>query len=254
MKRLSQLGSWLFPAVLLLFGLILWIFVVGHGFLGLIFCGVAALISCYKLLNILRGGHPKAARVMRTVLTILVVLGLIAYAITLVPVIQGAAGDPDAQCDYILVLGAKVNGTDPSLTLRERIDAAYDYLQAHPETVAVLSGGQGRDEGISEAQCMFNELTAMGISPDRLWMEDQSTSTQENLSFSLALMEEKTGSRPQAIGLVSSEFHLYRAGIYAADCGVTAAGIPARTSWLTLRLNYFLREVAALWKYYIFGG
>ena len=101
---------------------------------------------------------------------------------------------------------------------------------------------------------MFNALTAMGIDPDRLWMEDKSTSTQENLNFSLALIEAKTGSRPQILGLVSSEFHLYRAGLYAADCGVTAVGIPAHTGWLSLQLNYYLREVAAVWKYMIFGG
>ena len=254
MKKLSYFSGWLPSAILLLLGLFLTIFVIGHSFLGLILCGIAGLISCYKLLTLLQASHPLAARILRTILSALVVFGLIAYAITLVPIFRGAAGDPDAQCDYILVLGAKVNGTDPSLTLRERIDAAGDYLKAHPETVAVLSGGQGGDEGISEAQCMYNELTAMGIEPERLWMEDRSTSTQENLRFSLALIEEKNGSRPQVIGLVSSEFHLYRAGLYAADCGVTAAGIPAHTSWLTLRLNYYLREVAALWQYFIFGG
>lgn len=251
---MKDLRFWLLPAVLLLAGLILWIFVVGHSFLGLVLCGVSGLICCYKLLNILQKGHCLAANILRSCLTVLVVLGLIAYAITLVPIFRGAQGNPGAHCDYILVLGAKVNGTNPSLTLRERIDAAYDYLQAHSESIAVLSGGKGMDEGISEAQCMFNQLTAMGIDPARLWMEEKSTSTQENLDFSLALIEEKTGAQPQVLGLVSSEFHLYRAGLWAEDHGVTAIGIPAHTSWITLKLNYYLREVAALWKYYIFGG
>ena len=251
---MKDIRSLLLPAVLLLMGLILWIFVVGHSFLGLILCGVAALICCYKLLNILQKSHGLAANILRSCLTCLLILVIIAYAITLVPIFQGARGNPDAHCDYILVLGAKVNGTRPSLTLQERIDAAYDYLQQHSEAVAVLSGGKGADEGISEAQCMFNELTARGIPAERLWMEDRSTSTQENLEFSLALIQENTGARPQAIGLVSSEFHLYRAGLLAADHGVTGVGIPAHTSWLTLKLNYYLREVAALWKYYIFGG
>ena len=251
---MKVLLPWLLPAALLLAGLILWIFVVGHSFLGLVLCGVSGLICCYKLLNILQNGHSLAANILRSCLTGLVVLGVLAYAITLVPIFRAARGNPEAHCDYILVLGAKVNGTNPSLTLRERIDAAYDYLQAHPESIAVLSGGQGSDEGISEAQCMFNELTALGIDPARLWMEDQSTATKENLEYSLALIEEKTGARPQVLGLVSSEFHLYRAGLLAGDHGVAAVGIPAHTSWLTLQLNYYLREVAALWKYYIFGG
>lgn len=254
MKLLTLIGNWLLPALLLIFGLFIYIFVVGHSFLGLIFCGIAMLMSFYKLLRLLKLQHPLAARILHTIVTTLLIFGLIAYAITLIPICQGAAGSPDTACDYILVLGAKVNGTRPSLTLRERIDAAYEYLAKHPDTIAVLSGGQGADEGISEAQCMFHELTAMGIDPDRLWMEDKSTSTQENLQFSLALIEAQTGSRPMNIGLVSSEFHLYRAGLFAADCGLNAIGIPAHTSWLSLQLNYYLREVAAVWKFMIFGG
>lgn len=254
MKVLTTIRDWLLPVLLLIFGLFLSLFVVGHSFLGLILCGIAALISCYKLLRSLQKMHPLTTRILRTILSTFLIFGIILYAITLIPICRGASGDPDTACDYILVLGAKVNGTRPSLTLRERIDAAYDYLTAHPDTIAILSGGQGADEGISEAQCMHNELNAMGIEADRLWMEEKSTSTHENLNFSLALIEERTGSRPEHIGLVSSEFHLYRAGLYANDCGVTAVGIPAHTSWVSLRLNYYLREVAAVWKYMIFGG
>lgn len=254
MKFLTFLRQWLLPLFFLIFGLFLALFVVGHSFLGLIFCGIAALLSCYNLLNLLQSQRPLVARILRTFLTTVLIFGLIAYAITLVPICQGAAGNPDVACDYVLVLGAKVNGTRPSLTLHERIQAAYEYVTAHPDAIAILSGGQGTDEGISEAQCMFNELTALGIDADRLWMESKSTSTKENINFSLALIQEKTGSRPTTLGVVSSEFHLYRAGRLAKDCGITAIGIPAHTSWISLRLNYYLREVAAVWKYMIFGG
>ena len=101
---------------------------------------------------------------------------------------------------------------------------------------------------------MFDSLVARGIDPQRLWLEEQSTSTWENLRFSLAIMEEKTGSRPQRIGLVSNEFHLYRACLVAQEHGVKAGGIPAQTGWVTLRINYCLREIAAMWKYLLLGG
>jgi uncharacterized SAM-binding protein YcdF (DUF218 family) len=117
-----------------------------------------------------------------------------------------------------------------------------------------VSGGQGNNELISEAQCMFNELTRMGIGEDRIWMEDQSTSTRENLRFSLALIQERTGVKPARIGLVSSEYHLFRAGLMAGDEDVTALGIPARTSWISLRINYFMREIVAVWAYLLLGG
>jgi uncharacterized SAM-binding protein YcdF (DUF218 family) len=83
-------------------------------------------------------------------------------------------------------------------------------------------------------------------------MEDKSTSTRENLRFSLALIESRTGERPKTIGLVSSVYHLFRAGLFAADENVKALGIPAETTWISLRINYFLREIAGVWAYLTF--
>ena len=94
----------------------------------------------------------------------------------------------------------------------------------------------------------------MGIPGERIWLEDQATSTQENLQFSLAIIQEKTGSIPKKLGIVSSEFHLFRAGLFAKDCGIEAVGIPAHTSWTSIRINYYLREVAGVWHYLILGG
>ena len=101
---------------------------------------------------------------------------------------------------------------------------------------------------------MFRKLTAMGLDKDRLWLEDASTSTWENLQNSLKLIAYKTGTRPETIGLLSSEYHLFRASLFAKDCGVEAIGIPAKTSWFTLRINYFTREVAGVWHYMLLGG
>ena len=251
-KVLFQIFKWSIPLFLGLFGFLLWLFVSGHSFLGIISCGIATVIVCYYLLSALRKSHAGAAKALRVTLSTLLLLGIAAYTITLVPIIQAATPQADTEYEYIVVLGAKVNGQSPSLSLRERIDAAYDYLTAHPQTIAIVSGGQGPDEGISEAQCMFNELTKMGIADNRIWLEDKSTSTRENLNFSLALIQKKTEIFPDTIGLISSEYHIFRATLVAEECGVYAVGIPAPTSWLTLKLNYYLREVAALWYYLLF--
>ena len=101
---------------------------------------------------------------------------------------------------------------------------------------------------------MFNDLTARGIDENRVWMEEQATDTRENIRFSLDLIEEKTGNRPTEIGLVSSEYHLYRANLFAREEKIISYGIPARTGWVTLRINYYLREIAAVWYYQILGG
>ena len=101
---------------------------------------------------------------------------------------------------------------------------------------------------------MFDALVAMGIAPDRLWLEGQSTSTWENLKFTLALIEEKTGTRPERIALLSSEFHLCRAALFARECGLDTVGVPAKTTLFFLKVNYFIREAVAIWHYYLIGG
>ncbi len=250
----TRIWKWLPVAALLTVGFWLYFFTAGHGFLGIICWGIAGVIGCYYLLSMLQKRQKVTAKVLRRMFTCLLIVGLWVYGLSLIPILYASAAAPAVECQYIIVLGAKVNGTAPSRILKDRIAAAYDYLVNHPEAVAVLSGGQGTDEGISEAQCMFNELTKMGISPHRLWLEEQATSTRENLRFSLEVIAERTGRDPGRVGILSNEFHLFRAGLVAKECEVDAILIPAKTSWFTLRLNYSLREVAAVWFYILSGG
>lgn len=192
--------------------------------------------------------------VLSKILLALLIVGSIVAGVTSGFILKAAHPSQPATCRYIVVLGAGVNGTVPSRSLRERIQAAYGYLSANPESVAILSGGQGKGEEITEAACMYRELTELGISPSRLYIEENSASTLENLQFSLALMEETMGFTPGKIGIVSSEYHLFRAKLFAKSLDLEAEGIPAKTTRLTLRVNYYLREVAAVWKYLVFGA
>ncbi len=252
-KKTLTVLQWLIPVALAVAGGFLYSNI-PTSFLGLACFGLAGLLCLYYLIALLTRREPMVGKLLRTVLSSIVTLGVVVVVITGSFVAKEMPGRPDMATDYIVVLGAKVNGTAPSRILLQRIDAAESYLKANPNAVAVLSGGQGPDEGISEAQCMFNELSARGIDPDRLWMEDKSTSTWENLTFSLDLIGERAGERPYLIGLVSSEFHLYRAGQFARDCGVLAAGIPAHTDNPVHFVNYFLREIAGIWHYILLGG
>ena len=90
--------------------------------------------------------------------------------------------------DYIIVLGSKVNGTKPSYSLQYRIDKAAEYLKSHEKTIAIVSGGQGKGEDISEALAMKQGLIKQNIAEDRIIMEDKSTSTDENITFSKPLI------------------------------------------------------------------
>ncbi len=252
-EKLCKLWPWGLPLVLVLLGIPLYNRLPTN-FLGLICFCLAVLVCCYLGARLLRRKKPFWGKIVMRVLDACVALGLIVVIITGSFVAAAAAGEVWEPCDYIVVLGAKVNGTEPSKILASRIDAAYEYLLQNPAAVAVLSGGQGPDEGISEARCMFNELTKMGIAPARLLLEDKSTSTWENLHFSLNLIAEKSGTWPERIGLVTSEFHLFRAGNFARACGVDAVGIPGGTANKVHFVNYFLREIAGVWHYIILGG
>lgn len=222
----------------------------GYGCSALICAGCAFVTAFYHFV-------PKILKNSRTVIrifTILLCIGLLIAGVTEALIIKASFGQPETATEYLLVLGAKVRASGPSLSLSNRINAAYDYLTAHPDAIAVVSGGQGTDEPITEAQCMYDRLTAMGIDPDRVWMEDKATSTWENLLFSLDLIEAKTGSRPEKLALLSSEYHLFRAGLFARKAGVEPIGIPARTTNPVLMVNYFLREIAGVWHYIILGS
>lgn len=246
--------GWTLVLVFFLLGLFTKVALVGYSFSAYLLWGCSALLVCYQLLNRLASRNPKLAIAFRRILTVGIILVVTAGLITGGIIMSASTGSPQTACDYVVVLGAGVNGTVPSLSLQNRLDAAYAYLSEFPEAICVVSGCQGDGEDISEAQCMYNELIAMGIAPDRVWMEDQATNTRENLRFSLDIIESRTGVRPEKIGIVSSEYHLFRAGLFAKEQRVESFGIPGKTSWLSLRLNYYLREIAAVWYYTILGG
>lgn len=229
-------------------------YIMGYSFSALVVACLMGIILFYNLADILVKRYPKPVKVVRRVFTVILCIGLLVCGITEALIIKASFGDADEQVDYVVVLGAKVREDGPSVSLQNRIDAAYEYLTAHPDAIAVVTGGQGADEPMSEAQCMYDHLVAMGIASDRVWMEDKATSTWENLQFSLKLIEEKTGKRPTKIGLLSSEYHLFRAKLFADACGVEAAGIPAHTTRLSQMINHFMREVAGVWHYILLGG
>lgn len=245
---------WCAEAALLLSALFFRFAVVGHEFLGLVFFFLTTLVGAYGFLALLITKYGKPAKIARRALNICVCIGLLVVGITEALIIRASLGEPDESCQYMVVLGCMVRPDGPSVSLQNRIDAAYDYLTAHPEVIAVVSGGQGKDEPMSEAQCMYEQLVAMGIEPDRVWVEDQATSTWSNLQYSLALIEEKTGTRPTTVGLLSSEYHLFRASLQASSLGLDTVGIPAKTTLPSQALNHFLREVAGVWHYILLGG
>ena len=155
----------------------------------------------------------------------------------------GAAGKDPAPDSTVVVLGCKANGENPSRMLLRRLQATKKFLDENPEAMCVVSGGQGSDETISEAQCMYGWLVKNGISPDRIFREDKSTSTRENLLFSKAIIEKENLNGE--ITIVTNEFHQYRAGRIADALGIEHAAVSGMTP-VVLFPTYYVRELFAV--------
>lgn len=253
LARVRRIAWWLLSAALLVDGVIFYFFISGCSFLGIVCCGLALLPAGYNLLSLWEKRNENVARRVREAVSALLCVLLLAVVVTLVPILKGPAAG-NGSSDYVIVLGAGVKGTEPSQILRDRINRAYEYLTVHPDAVCVATGGKGDNENISEAQCIYDHLTALGIDGSRIWLEDRATSTIENFRYSIALIEAKTGAAPSSVTVLSNEFHLYRASRMAEDCGLEADFVAAPTSSFLIRLSYTVREVFALWKYLLVGG
>ncbi len=214
---------------------ILFIWIVG----ALLFFGLSIMIpSIFSLLKRMK---------KRTILLIStpLVIAFLLFSAGEIAILTGFASDaPDEDADYIIILGAKVNpGNQPSLTLQKRIDAAYEYLTEHPDTIAIASGGKGSDEPISEAQCIADELIRMGIAPGRILLEDRSTDTAENIQYSRALIHD---SPEITVLIVSNDFHCFRAtGIARKHLSAKVGHISADSVFFLLP-HYMVREFAGL--------
>lgn len=155
------------------------------------------------------------------------------------------------QADAVIVLGAAVHGDRVTWVLSNRLDAAIAYLEAHPDAIAVVSGGQGAGETVTEGSAMRKYLLEHGIAEDRVIAEERATNTTENFLFSKALIDEALGGNAR-IAFVTTGFHVYRAGAVAAAQGIEAFGIPAEDVWY-LAVNNFMRECVGICVYALRG-
>ena len=184
---------------------------------------------------------------------ILVCMGLIYFCAVEIPIVKNSFTDKDCERDYLIVLGAAVHGDVPSLALTHRLEGALEYMEKYPESTAIVTGGKGQGENISEALCMYNWLIAHGIEENRIIMEDKATSTMENLTFSFEIIRSR-GDKPDGnIAIVSSSYHLYRAKCMAKMLGAEAAGVRGNMGYPIYMLNCYIREAFGVTHLWVFG-
>lgn len=177
-------------------------------------------------------------------------VGMLTFAIVECVILSGFFSKGKEGLDYIIVLGAQIKENGPSYVLQKRLDAAYEYLMNNPDTVVIVSGGQGGNEPISEAQGMYDYLVGRGIAPERILMEDASRNTDENIRYSMRLFDAENSS----VGIVTNNFHVFR-GVHLARAGgcTDVSGIAAGSHLIYLP-NNMLREFFGVVKDFLTGN
>lgn len=183
------------------------------------------------------------------VIGVILIGGMVLYVWSGTLLDKGVHPQADGTKAYAILLGAKVkeNG-EPSLSLQYRLETAIAYLVQYPHVKVIVSGGQGKEEPVSEAERMYTYLLEAGISKERIIQENASTSTFENLKLSKELLPEgETG-----VTIISSDFHLTRAQYLAEKLDLEVDVVSAQTP-KSVEAKLRLRERAALFKTYVMG-
>ena len=202
--------------------------------------------------------------------------GILVFTVVEILVFTGVAARDTSRLDYVIVLGARVKENGISRSLKKRLDKAIDYLDENPGTILVLSGGKGDDEPVSEAEAMRDYLVFNGVREEQLILEMRSHSTVENIAYSRVAIEEDQEAKkeqnqkspifmdpgtfelvpdkPIKIGVLTSDFHVFRAQQIAKKWGIPDIyGISCESDPI-LFVHFCVRECAAILKDKLVGN
>ena len=253
MKRQKLL--WSAAAALAVLGTIL-LNVRGVRFSGALSWSVALLVILFAVLDRLSKERRWARACLRG-LAGLLIAGFGFFLAMEAIVLRDAHTDAEGRdLSCVIILGAGVDGTVPSLSLKSRLDAALAFISDKPDLPVIVSGGRGPGEEITEAECMARYLTAHGVSAERIFLEERAVNTRENFAYSMHLMAENGIDPAESFAFVTSDYHIARGKRFAGvpwAYGV-AAHLPRGAYYDALEANYYVREAFALAYVLIFGA
>ena len=190
----------------------------------------------------------KLGKVLKSLLIIGISLAVVSSSFL---IIYGKTDTATYNEDAVVVLGAAVHGKTPSRTLRYRLKKAVDYHKQNPDAIIIVSGGQGAQEDISEAEAMKIYLIENGVASDKIIKEDKSTSTTENFAFSKEILD-KTFDNDYDVAFVTNEYHILRASLCAKRAGLENTTHLHSNTTLSYLISGTLRECLAVVKHIIF--
>ena len=262
-KRRKGAGplSGLFAALAFLFLIygiaVVFILGTGHWFNFIWLIGAVVLI----ILSFLFSNHSKLPGLIKFILGLAILACVVNFGMFAYKAASKAAAEPSQEAKWIVVLGAKVNGTAPSVEFQARLEKTVAFVSAQdlsraasskidsiPVSTIITTGGQGADEGAAEGDVAARVLTSLGIEQDRIIIDNKSSTTQENLRFAKELIMANGGTVYDPVLVVSSGFHLYRAERLAWAEGYENVSGLGSTGLAVLVPHYYVREYAAYIK------
>lgn len=205
---------------------------------------IAAAWVVFVLQKSRQTSHKILFLILKAITFTMLAVILISFIMIEGEILRKSDGTENPTAKTLIVLGAGIRGEKPSGVLAARLRTAKDYLDDHPDAVAVLSGGQGSDEQYTEAAVMKNYLISLGVEEQRLYLEEESHNTRQNLWFSQRVIAEKALPGPYAV--VSTGSHLARARYLAEACGLTVETIAAPLPYAYLIPGVYLREYCSV--------
>jgi len=191
---------------------------------------------------------------MKAVLA-LILAGAVVFGALETAVLTGGRTRVTGEPEVMVIFGCQVKPWGPSILLQDRLDTALDYLKDHPDMTVYVSGGQGPDEPVSEAQCMYDYLVEHGVDGEKIIMEDTSSNTWQNICNTLERVKSSGAEGSGQYLLVSSDFHLTRIKMLwdrAWPGTYTVSTLAAPVSHVPSRISMFFREPLALVKSFVF--
>ncbi len=181
----------------------------------------------------------------RTGLLAIGILSIIILILVIRPIKECRQLDPQIiqTADTMIILGAGLNGDQVSERLKLRLDKALEASKINQKMTIIVSGGQGSDELISEAEAMKHYLVKAGIDEKMIILEDKSTSTYENFLYSKTKTDKFEPS--ENVLIVTSDFHIFRSKFIAKDLGWNTQALCSKSE-LHVLSNYLIREIPAV--------
>ena len=217
--------------------------VLGTFALGIILIGVSVLWNIIK-----QKTNNKIGKILKYIIIILFLLWFILLSFI---AIYGKADNVTYKEDAVIVLGCGIRGKNVSAVLAYRLDKTVEYYNKNPNAVIIVSGGQGPQEEITEAQAMQQYLIEKGIPQDKIIKEEKATSTTENMIYSKEILD-KQFNKEYKVAVITNNFHIYRASQIAKKVGLNATHYNAKIRTDTIVANY-IRETMGVAKYWILG-